>query len=127
VSVVGIGVDVCEISRMARALERTPSLAQRLFTDAERADCRSAGGEVRVGGLAARFAAKEAVAKALGTGIRGFAFRDLEVGSDPLGRPTMTLHGPAAALGRELGVGRVHISLSTGVELAVANAVLESR
>jgi len=126
VSVVGIGVDVCEISRMRSALARTPSLAQRLFTDAERADCRDAGGELRVSGLAARFAAKEAVAKAFGSGIRGFAFRDLEVRNDTLGRPTMALHGGAALLASELGVGHVHISLSAGVELAVANAVLES-
>jgi len=126
VSVVGIGVDVCEISRMRHALARTPGLARRLFTDAERSDCRSADGQVRVGGLAARFAAKEAVAKAFGTGIRGFAFRDLEVRSDPLGRPTMALHGGAALLAAQLGVAQVHISLSTGVDLAVANAVLET-
>ncbi len=125
-SVVGIGVDVVEIARMRSALERTPTLLQRLFTAQEQASCATGGGELRVGGLAARFAAKEAVAKALGTGIRGFAFLDVEVHSDELGRPLVALHGGAARLAAQLGVDRVHLSLTTGADLAVANAVLES-
>jgi holo-[acyl-carrier protein] synthase len=125
-SVLGIGVDAVEIARMRAALARTPTLSQRLFTDGERASCRSSRGRVRVEGLAARFAAKEAVAKAFGTGIRGFAFRDVEVVGDDLGRPSVVLHGGAAELAADLGVTRVHLSLTTSVELAIANVVLET-
>ena len=124
-SVIGVGVDALEIDRMRSALARTPSLAARLFTEGERATCTSRCGDVKVGGLAARFAAKEAVAKAFGTGFRGFSFRDIEVRSDPLGKPEVVLHDGAAAVARRLGVDRVHLSLSTSAELALAHAVAE--
>jgi holo-[acyl-carrier protein] synthase len=120
VSVLGIGVDAIEIVRMRTALERTPTLGARLFTQRERDSCRS------VSGLAARFAAKEAVAKAFGTGVRGFAFVDVEVVNDGLGRPHVELHSGAARLAAELGVARIHLSLTTSGDLAIANAVLES-
>lgn len=125
-SVVGIGVDALEIRRLRVALARTPSLAGRLFTESEQAECTSSRGEATVGRLAARFAAKEAVAKALGTGLRGFSFRDIEVLPDELGKPAVTLHGGAADVAAALGVWRVHVSLSTSGDLAVANAVAES-
>lgn len=124
-SVVGVGVDALEIARMRAALTRTPSLAVRLFTDAERATCTSRHGDLRIGGLAARFAAKEAVAKAFGTGVRGFSFRDVEVRSDALGKPEVVLHNGAAAVAQRLGVARVHVSLSTSAELALAHVVAE--
>lgn len=125
-AVLGIGVDAIEIHRVESALARTPGLFERLFTERERAACVSRCGDLRFGGLAARFAAKEAVAKALGTGIRGFAFRDVEVTADDLGRPDITLHGGAAAVATARGIGRIHISLSHSGDLAVANAVAES-
>jgi holo-[acyl-carrier protein] synthase len=127
VGVVGVGVDALEIARMRTALRRTPGLAARLFTETERVSCTSRCGELRVGGLAARFAAKEAVAKALGTGLRGFAFRDIEVRSDPLGKPEVVLHDGAAAVAERLGVERVHVSLTTSGQLAIAHAVAEGR
>jgi holo-[acyl-carrier protein] synthase len=118
VAVIGIGTDVLEVARMQAALERTPTLRDRLFTPAEQAVRTPAR-------LAARFAAKEAVAKALGTGITGFAFRDIEVVGDQDGRPEVRLHGAAAEAATARGVVRVHVSLShTGV-VAVANAVAE--
>ena len=125
-AVIGIGVDAVEIARVEAALARTPSLLGRLYTERERATCTSRCGDLKVGGLAARFAAKEAVVKAFGNGLTGFAFRDIEVLNDPDGRPVVTLHGAAAARARELGGTRVHVSLSTSKDLAVANAVLES-
>jgi holo-[acyl-carrier protein] synthase len=127
VAVIGIGVDVVEIDRVRTACTRTPSLLGRLYTEAERAHCTSRCGDLRYGGLAARFAAKEAVAKAFGTGVRGFAWRDVEVRNDDLGRPEIRLHGRAAERAASLGVARVHLSLSTSVDLAIANVVLESR
>jgi holo-[acyl-carrier protein] synthase len=125
-SVVGVGIDVVEIARMRAALERTPNLLTRLFTDRERTACSDAGGRLRIPGLAARFAAKEAVAKALGTGIRGFSLLDIEVVTEESGRPTVMLHARAAELAARLGVGCIHVSLSTSADLAVANAVIES-
>ncbi|MPZ72344.1 MAG: holo-ACP synthase [Nitriliruptorales bacterium] len=125
-AVVGIGVDAIEISRVRAALERTPGLLARLFTERERATCLTRCGDLRYGGLAGRFAAKEAVAKALGTGISGFGFRDIEVLGDERGKPTVTLHGGAARVAAAAGVETLHVSLSTSAELAVANAVAES-
>src|SRR5688500_19035292 len=124
--IVGVGVDAVEISRVRVALQRTPSLQARVFTDRERAFCTSTCGDLRYGGLAARFAAKEAVAKALGTGLRGFGFRDIEVTTDELGKPEVTLHNGAAELAARLGVTRVHLSLSTATDMAVAHAVAET-
>ena len=101
-----VGIDLLEIERLERALERRPRLAERLFTDAERA---YAGARGRPGQhLAARFCAKEAVAKALR--MKAWAFRDVEVlGGD--GPPEVRLHGRAAARARELGV-EVEVSLT---------------
>jgi holo-[acyl-carrier protein] synthase len=126
VPVVGVGVDAVDIARVRQAVERTPSLVGRVFTEREHGSCLTRCGDLRWGGLAARFAAKEAVAKALGTGIRGFAWRDIEVLSDELGRPTVALHGGAAELAERLGVTAVHLSLSTSAELALAHAVVEA-
>ena len=125
-AVVGVGVDAIEISRVRAALTRTPTLLGRLFTEREQASCVTRCGDLRYGGLAARFAAKEAVAKALGTGISGFNFRDIEVLSDEGGRPTIALHGGAAAAANDAGVARVHVSLSHSTGTAVAQAVAES-
>ena len=125
-AVVGIGVDAIEIDRVRTALTRTPTLLARLFTEREQASCVTRCGDLRYGGLAARFAAKEAVAKALGTGIAGFNFRDSEVLSDEAGRPTIALHGGASTAARAAGVGRVHVSLSHSTGVAVANAVAET-
>ena len=125
-AVVGVGVDAIEIQRVRDALTRTPTLLARLFTERERASCVTRCGDLRYGGLAARFAAKEAVAKALGTGIRGFAFRDIEVLSAEDGRPTIELRAGALAAAQNMGVTRVHVSLSHSTGVAVANAVAES-
>jgi holo-[acyl-carrier protein] synthase len=125
-TVVGVGVDAIEIQRVRDALTRTPTLLDRLFTERERASCITRCGDLRYGGLAARFAAKEAVAKALGTGISGFGFRDIEVLTDEAGRPTIELRGGAASVAARAGVDRVHVSLSHSGDVAVANAVAES-
>jgi holo-[acyl-carrier protein] synthase len=117
----GIGIDLLEIDRLERALARHPRLAERLFTDAERA---YAAGRARPGEhLAARFCAKEAVAKALG--LEAWSFREVEVVSDG-GRPIVRLSGAAAARANELGV-RIEVSMThTGRDaaaVAVAAAV----
>ena len=124
-AVLGVGVDVVDIDRMQRTVRRTPRVLQRLFTTGELARCTSRCGDLRFGGLAARFCAKEALAKALGTGLRGFGWRDVEVVNDELGKPSVRLHGPAAAVAAARGVSAVHLSLSTSESLAIANVVLE--
>jgi len=119
--VVGLGVDIVEIERMRAALERRPRMKERLFSDAERLYCeQKARPEVH---YALRFAAKEAVVKALGTGFSGQKFRDIEVARDEKGRPYPILTGGAAARAAELGITETHLSLSFTHTTAVASAV----
>lgn len=125
-AVIGVGVDAIEIERMRAALARTPSLVARLFTEQERAVCTSRCGDLKIGGLAARFAAKEAVAKSFGTGINGFAFRDVEVVPDSRGKPEVRLHAGAADTAARKGITNVQLSLTVSVELAIAQVVAES-
>ncbi len=119
--IVGIGTDVVEIDRFAASLERRPRLAERCFTPAEAAYCLSRGFPAQH--FAARFAAKEAVGKALGIGMT--RWREVEVVRGR-GAPTIALHGRYAERGRELGVDRVHISLTHGRDSAIAFAIVES-
>lgn len=118
----GIGVDIVEIKRMERILERTPSFVRRVFTDEERAYC---DGSARPAAhYACRFAAREAVLKALGVGFaKGVGFRDVSVARDERGRPHAVLMGRALELAREQGVVEVALSLSFTGELAIANAM----
>jgi holo-[acyl-carrier protein] synthase len=116
----GIGIDLLEIARLESALERRPGLATRLFTDGERA---YAASRARPGQhLAARFCAKEAVAKALA--LEAWDFRDVEVVSDG-GAPQVRLHGAVAARATELAVA-VSISLTHTGREAAAVAIASS-
>jgi holo-[acyl-carrier protein] synthase len=115
-----IGLDLLEIDRLERALARRPGLAERLFTDAERAYAATAGRPARH--LAARFCAKEAVSKALRMEV--LRPRDIEVVGGGDVPPSVALHGEAAARAVELGV-RVHVSLTHTQTTAGAVAVLE--
>lgn len=118
----GIGVDMLEIGRMRRAIERHPHIVERTFTDAERAYCDRTARPAQH--YAARFAAREAVLKALGTGFsRGIGLKDVSVEVDDAGRPHAVLAGRAAEVARELGVQEVALSLSYTHEVALANAV----
>ncbi|MBL7201995.1 MAG: holo-ACP synthase [Anaerolineae bacterium] len=117
-----VGVDLVEIPRIARAIERWGDrMLKRVYTPAELALCRG-----RVPELAARFAAKEAVSKALGVGIwwrGGIGWKDAEVLSDPIGKPEVFLYGRAADRARELGLDQWAISLSHTQEQAIAVVV----
>jgi len=114
---IAVGLDLLDVERLERALERRPRLAERLFTDAERAY--SAARARPAQHLAARFCAKEAVAKALD--LRGWAFREVEVVSTP-GAPAVRLRGSAAARADDLGV-EVRVSLTHTATTAGAVAV----
>jgi holo-[acyl-carrier protein] synthase len=127
-SVVGLGVDAVDVVRFRRILARRPGFAARFFTDTEQADSRRSPDPSE--SLAARFAAKEAVMKALGTGLGGFALTDVEVSSAGGGGPTrrapsVVLHGSAAALGARRGVGRLHLSMTHTAQVAIAVVVAE--
>jgi holo-[acyl-carrier protein] synthase len=119
--ITGLGVDIVEIERMRAALERRPRMKERLFSEAERAYCEKRNKpEIH---YAMRFAAKEAVLKALGTGFSGITFRDVEVLRDERGRPTPRLSGRAAEAAEAAGVVELHLSLSFTHSTAVASAV----
>ena len=122
--IVGTGVDLIEVERIERALNRHGSrFLDRLFTPAEIEYCET-GGAHKCHRLAARFAAKEAALKALGTGLRaGVNWTDIEVVRDPLGKPSLRLYGKAAGLAAEQGITQVHISLSHAKEYALAQVV----
>lgn len=115
--IVGVGIDVVDIARFQATLERTPGMAERLFTEGERGH--------KPASLAARFAAKEALAKALGA-PGGMSWHDAEVVSEPSGRPTLRLTGTVAARAAELGVGGCHLSLSHDAGIASAVVMVES-
>jgi holo-[acyl-carrier protein] synthase len=119
--IAGLGVDIVEIERMREALLRRPRLKERLFSDEERAYCEARNKpEIH---YAMRFAAKEAVLKALGTGFSGMRFRDVEVMRDERGRPQPRLSGRAAEVAKAAGVVEMHLSLSFTHTNAVASAV----
>ncbi|WP_193609589.1 holo-ACP synthase [Nocardioides lijunqiniae] len=116
-AVIGVGIDVVDIERFGESLERTPGLSARLFTPAEASR--------PLASLAARFAAKEAVAKALGAPV-GMSWQDAEVVNEASGRPLLEIRGSVAARAAELGVAHVHLSLSHDAGIASAVVVLES-
>lgn len=117
-SIVGVGIDVCEVGRFAASLQRAPRLAERLFTPAER-EGRSDES------LAARFAAKEALAKALRT-TGGLGWHDAVVVSDPVtGQPRWEVDGTVAARCAELGVTHLHLSMSHDGGISTAFVVAE--
>jgi holo-[acyl-carrier protein] synthase len=119
----GIGVDAVDVARFRMVLARRPGLAGRLFTDAERSYAQS--GRDPGSRLAARFAAKEAVLKALGVGIGATGFREVEVVRGDGGAPRLALAGRAAALADERGVRWWHLSLTHTALVAVASVVAE--
>lgn len=108
--VVGVGIDLVDVDRFRTSLSRTPSMVPRMFTDGERDYAESASDPTER--YAARFAAKEAVMKALGVGLGAFGFHDVEVLRDGAGRPTLGIYGPAEELAAGRGVIGWQISLT---------------
>jgi holo-[acyl-carrier protein] synthase len=119
----GIGVDAVDVARFRMVLARRPGLARRLFTDAERSYANS--GRDPGPRLAARFAAKEAVLKALGVGIGATGFHEVEVVRGDDGAPRLALEGRAASLAAARGIRFWHISLTHTDLVAVASVVAE--
>ncbi len=115
--IVGIGVDIVDIPRFERTIERTPRLLERLFSPAERA--------LPPRSLAARYAAKEALIKALG-GSDGVHWTEIEVTPEESGRPWFTLAGETADVVAARGIGIIHLSMSHDAGLATAYVVAEA-
>jgi holo-[acyl-carrier protein] synthase len=115
--ILGVGIDVVDIARFGESLERTPGMRERLFTPVER--------ERSLASLAARFAAKEALAKALGA-PSGMAWLDAEIVNEATGDPRFEIRGSVLARANDVGVNEVHVSLSHDAGIASAVVVLES-
>ncbi len=124
--IVGLGLDIAEIDRIEAAIKRhgAPFL-ERLFTPAEMAYCESHKGKYER--YAARFAAKEAAMKALGTGwSHGVRLRDIEVTREPSGKPTLRLAGVAADIAKRMGVKNISLTITHSGNLALAEVIFES-
>jgi holo-[acyl-carrier protein] synthase len=124
--IIGIGIDLVEISRLEKVFARRGErFCARVFTEGEVGYCESLGS--KFASYAARFAAKEAVMKALGTGwSEGVGWKDIEVVSEPGEPPAIELHRRARDRMREIGATRVHVSLTHSGNLAIAQVVLEA-
>jgi holo-[acyl-carrier protein] synthase len=116
--IIGIGIDVVDVERFGRTLERTPGMRERLFTVSER--------QLPPGSLAGRFAAKEALAKALGAPA-GLRWVDAEVVRDAAGRPWFVVTGTVAALVERLGITDIHLTISHDAGISSAQVVAEQR
>jgi len=123
--IIGTGIDIVKVARIAATVERFGErFLNRVFTASEVRYCRSKQNMMER--FAARFAAKEAGFKAIGTGWRdGVTWQDVEVGREPGGRPTLRYSGKAAEFAARLGVRRTSVSLSHTAEQAIAQVILE--
>lgn len=120
----GIGTDILQIERLEKTLQRSPKIAERVLTDREMAEFDSASQQARF--LAKRFAAKEAVVKALGTGIgNGVGWQHIEIGHDELGKPLISLSDGALKRAQVMGANSYHLSLSDERDYVVAMVVIE--
>jgi holo-[acyl-carrier protein] synthase len=124
--IVGTGIDIAEVPRIEASIARFGDrFLRRIFTEAEIRYCDSKAN--RIERYAARFAAKEAAMKAIGTGWNhGVTWRDIEVCRHPGGRPTIAFHGKAAEFAAKLGAVHVALSLSHTKEYAIAQVILEN-
>ena len=121
--IVGVGCDIIEIERIALAI-KSESFIRRVFTAEEAAYCQRRGQQAAAS-FAARFAAKEAVLKALGTGLREGSLQEIALDNDGLGKPLVQLSGHFAMLSRQLGVKNIQIRLSHSRDFAVAYVIME--
>jgi holo-[acyl-carrier protein] synthase len=123
--IIGLGLDIAEVDRIREALTRHgAAMIERLYTPSEAAYCESH--KNRFERYAARFAAKEAAMKALGTGWRrGIRWRDIEVANAPSGKPTLRLDGAARQIADDLGVRNISLSITHSGNLAIAQVVFE--
>ena len=120
---IGVGIDLVDVQRFRSVLKRRKTISERLFTEGELTYCNTAADPTER--LAVRFAAKEAVMKALGVGLGSIRFRDVEVIKNPSGQPAVMLHGSAAELASNSGVTALHLSLTHTTQTAEALVIAE--
>jgi holo-[acyl-carrier protein] synthase len=116
-AIVGIGIDIVDLARFERAVSRTPALRDRLFAPSER--------DLPLRSLAGRFAAKEALIKALGDST-GVGWHDMEVVSDEHGNPGFVVHGAVVTILEQRGITALHLSMSHDAGVAIANVIAEA-
>jgi holo-[acyl-carrier-protein] synthase len=121
--IIGIGTDIVEIRRIDKIVNRTKGFLNKAFTEIELQYFNEK--KLKPENIAGRFAAKEAVAKALGSGFRGFGLKDIEIGRDNLGKPIVELKGRAKELAESQGAYTIHLSISHGEDNAIAYAIFE--
>ncbi|MDR0880475.1 MAG: holo-ACP synthase [Clostridioides sp.] len=119
--ILNIGTDIVEICRVKEAVERNPRFLERNFTELEIEYFKSK--DMKANSIAGNFSAKEAVAKSLGTGVRGFNLKDIEVLRDEIGMPFVNTHGKLSAICEDYGILEIKVSISHCREYAVANAI----
>ena len=122
--VVGLGIDLVDVARIKKAIDND-RFTQRVFTPTERQYCDKRG-QGAAQSYAARFAGKEAVIKAFGTGLRGGALTDVEITNDELGAPQVKLMGHWAELAKQKNVTKIHLSLTHLADYAAAECILEN-
>jgi holo-[acyl-carrier protein] synthase len=121
--IVGVGIDIIEIDRIETAINRNDNFVSKVFCEAEIEYMK--GKKAVFQHAAGMFSAKEAVSKALGTGISGFTLKDIEIQREKNGKPFVTLRGGAKKIAENFGSYKIHLSISHGRDNAVAYAVLE--
>lgn len=119
----GVGVDIVEIRRISEAMSKHNNFIDRIFSKNEIEYLKSRN--LRPEFVAGRFAAKEAVSKALGTGFSGFEFKDIEIDRTAAGKPIVVLKGKAKLIAQKYGNYKVHLSISHGIDNAIAYAIME--
>lgn len=119
----GIGTDIIEIKRIKKAISRNPRFAERLFTEQEMEYYRKK--DMKAQHVAGGFSAKEAVLKALGTGLRGFRWKDIEILRGNSGKPIVRLRGNVKQFMEDNGIGVVHVTISHSQDFATATAIAE--
>ena len=120
----GLGVDIIEIDRIASAMEKSDQFIERLFTDQEKKYILNKGKKSET--VAGLFAAKEAVSKVLGTGISKFSWKDIEISHTAEGQPRVSLHREAKTLALSKGMGEILVSIAHCKTYAIANAMGQS-
>ena len=121
--ILGIGTDIIEIERIQKVMDRSHSFLEKAFTEREHAHLKNKNHKAET--AAGLFAAKEAISKAFGTGFRSFTLKDIEIVPDALGKPSVTVHGPAKTLLIDLGGSHIHVSISHCKAYATAYAIIE--
>lgn len=120
----GIGTDIIEIKRVKRAMSRNPKFVERLFTEQEMEYYRKK--DMKAQHIAGGFSAKEAVLKALGTGLRGFRWKDIEIIRGPVGKPIVRFGGNVRRFMEDNGIGTIHVTISHSKDFATATAIAEA-